>query len=143
MIAQGPGRSTRALPRENGFRTSDRTVGEKGADMSGQTCNPPVAPRCPDWCVAPHGRYRGEEDWIHLGEPLRLTRDGIRAQLCLSVDPATGVHDGPYVLIGSTEYSPVAAAALGRALMGLAELVFETSFPEDPSRSTDPPVSGP
>lgn len=111
--------------------------------MSGETYNPSVAPRCPDWCVAPHGRYRGEEDWIHFGEPLRLTRDGIRAQLCLSVDPATGVHDGPHVLIGATEYSPVAAAALGRALTGLAELVLETPSPAAPPGSPDLPVSGP
>lgn len=110
--------------------------------MSAEDSSPSVAPRCPDWCVAPHGRYRGEEDWLHLGEPLRLTREGLRAQLCLSVDPETGAEDGPYVLIGATEYTPVAAAALGRALIGLAELVLETPSPESSSRSPDSPVAG-
>ncbi|MEX5271423.1 DUF6907 domain-containing protein [Kocuria sabuli] len=110
--------------------------------MSGETCNPPAAPTCPEWCVAPHGRYRAEEDWVHLGEPLGLTREGTRAQLCLSVDPATGAVDGPYVLVGATEYAPVAAAALGRALTALAELVLETPSPGAPSGSPDRPVSG-
>jgi hypothetical protein len=37
----------------------------------------------------------------------------------MSVDPETGVQDGPYVLIGSTELSLDAAAALGNALIRL------------------------
>jgi hypothetical protein len=110
--------------------------------MSAEDSDPPVVPGCPDWCVAPHGRHRGEEDWLHLGEPLRLTRDGVGAQLCLSVDPETGARDGPYVLIGATEYSPVAAAALGRALLELAERVLEAPSPEAPSGSPDSPVTG-
>ena len=110
--------------------------------MSAEDTNAPVAPRCPDWCAAPHGRYRGEEDWLHLGEPLRLTREGLRAQLCLSVDPETGTEDGPYVLLGATEYTPVAAAALGRALIGMAELALETPDAEASFPGPDSPVTG-
>jgi len=73
---------------------------------------------CPAWCVSSHGQHGGEEDWIHLGQPLAIA-DGIDATLCMSVDPETGVQDGPYVLIGSTELSLDAAAALGSALIRL------------------------
>ena len=71
---------------------------------------------CPPWCVTPHGEHDGEEDWLHMGEPV-LVADGLQAQLCMSVDPETGRHDGPFVLIGSAELTLAAAAALGAALM--------------------------
>lgn len=83
------------------------------------------AMECPDWCVAAHSVHVGEEDWIHVGEPLPVADGGTTARLCMSVDPGTGAVDGPYVLIGSSEYTPDAAVALGRALVGLAELVLE------------------
>lgn len=75
---------------------------------------------CPGWCVARHGTHVGEEDWVHVGEPLTVSAGGVTAQLCLSVDPESGVQDGPYVLIGASEYTPAEAAELGRALMELA-----------------------
>ena len=74
---------------------------------------------CPHWCVSGHGVLRGEEDWVHQGEPLTLAR-GVLARLCLSVDPGTGAVDGPYVLIGTTEHTLVQAEALGTALVALA-----------------------
>lgn len=74
---------------------------------------------CPPWCVGSHGLHDGEEDWVHVGQPLPIA-DGIDATLCMSVDPETGLRDGPYVLIGSTELSLDAAAALGNALIRLA-----------------------
>lgn len=74
---------------------------------------------CPSWCVARHGAQLGEEDWVHVGEPLTVA-GGVTAQLCLSVDPECGEEDGPYVLIGVSEYSPAEAAELGRALTELA-----------------------
>ena len=74
---------------------------------------------CPSWCVAGHGVHLGEEDWVHLGEPLPMT-DGVSAQLCMSIDPVTGTQDGPYVLIGGTEYTLAAAASLASSLMSLA-----------------------
>jgi hypothetical protein len=74
---------------------------------------------CPGWCVARHGAQLGEEDWVHVGEPLTVA-EGVTAHLCLSVDPECGEADGPYVLIGVSEYTPAAAAELGRALMELA-----------------------
>jgi hypothetical protein len=74
---------------------------------------------CPGWCSTMHGTSLGEEDWIHVGEPLPIA-DGTLAQLCISIDPDTGVEDGPYVLIGSAEYTLAEAVALGTALVALA-----------------------
>lgn len=73
----------------------------------------------PRWCVSPHGRIHGEEDWVHVGEPLEIA-DGVLARLCMSVDPDARDGDGPYVLIGSSELTPTEAAALGGALIALA-----------------------
>lgn len=74
---------------------------------------------CPGWCVARHGAQFGEEDRVHIGEPLTVA-EGVTAQLCMSVDPDSGEEDGPYVLIGSSEYTPAATAALGQSLIELA-----------------------
>jgi hypothetical protein len=38
----------------------------------------------------------------------------------MSVDPDTGAEDGPFVLIGTSEYTVAEARALGRSLMRLA-----------------------
>ncbi len=76
---------------------------------------------CPAWCTTAHGVHAGEEDWVHLGEPATIG-PGERTQLCMTVDPVTGTSDGPYVLVGPTEYTPAQAAALGRALLALAEM---------------------
>jgi hypothetical protein len=35
---------------------------------------------CPHWCVAGHGRHLGEDDWVHVGEPVALA-DGVLARL--------------------------------------------------------------
>jgi hypothetical protein len=80
------------------------------------TC-PPAC--CPPWCVSPHADGRGEDDWLHVGEPVVLTT-GVSALPCMSVDPDTGVVDGPYVLIGETEYTLEETAQLGAALISLA-----------------------
>ena len=74
---------------------------------------------CPQWCVTGHGAHLGEEDWIHLSEPLAVA-DGTLARLCMSVDPLTGAADGPYVVIGSTEYTLSEAEALGDSLIAMA-----------------------
>ena len=73
---------------------------------------------CPPWCVSRHGLHDGEEDWVHVGEPLPVA-DGLHAQLCMSVDPESGRQDGPVVLIGATELTLAAAATLGTALVQL------------------------
>ncbi|GAA1765230.1 DUF6907 domain-containing protein [Kocuria aegyptia] len=74
---------------------------------------------CPHWCVSGHGVHRGEEDWLHQGEPLMVAR-GVVARLCMSVNPDTGAVDGPYVLVGTTEHTLSEAEALGAALVALA-----------------------
>ncbi len=79
--------------------------------------DPSTATTCPSWCVTHHGLHLGEENWVHTGEPL-LMADGIRAQIVMSVDPGTGSEDGPYVLIGTREYTLTEARLLGSALVG-------------------------
>ena len=74
---------------------------------------------CPAWCVTGHGQHLGEEDWLHCSEPVPLT-DGVSAQLCLSIDPATRTEDGPWVVVGSTQYSLDATEALALRLLALA-----------------------
>lgn len=74
---------------------------------------------CPHWCVTRHGVHRGEEDWLHLGDPLTVA-SGVVARLCMSVDPGSGAVDGPYVLVGATEHTLLEAEALGGALVALA-----------------------
>ena len=73
---------------------------------------------CPPWCVTGHGVHLDEEDWLHCSEPVPLT-DGVAAQLCLSIDPSTRVEDGPWVVVGSTEYTLDAARALALQLLTL------------------------
>jgi hypothetical protein len=74
---------------------------------------------CPTWCVTRHSTDLGEENWLHLSEPLSLD-DGVVARLCLSVEPDSGAEDGPYVLIGTSEYTLLEAEALGATLVALA-----------------------
>ncbi len=82
---------------------------------------PPAAPTrpCPPWCVTSHGSVAGEEDWLHTGVPLLLA-EGVQAQACQSVDPHTGEIDGPYVVIGWSQYTPGEAVAMGTALIRMA-----------------------
>lgn len=77
---------------------------------------------CPPWCVVAHDPGRGEEDWLHESAPVLLT-DGVSARTCLSVDPLTGVRDGPYVIVGEDELSPAEAVRLGEelSLLGLLD----------------------
>jgi hypothetical protein len=71
----------------------------------------------------------GEEDWVHTGEAVPVV-DGLLARLCMSVDPVTGVRDGPYVVIGSSELTLAETTSLGASLLALAGAV--------PSVATDP-----
>ena len=75
---------------------------------------------CPPWCTVDHGVQAGEEDWLHVSAPVFLT-DGVAARLCLSIDPESGAQDGPFVVIGSTEYTLAEAAGLGVALIEIAQ----------------------
>jgi hypothetical protein len=74
---------------------------------------------CPPWCAAEHGVQSGEEDWVHLSAPVYLT-EGVTARLSMSTDPASGDSDGPFVLIGSSEYTLQEAEALGFAITDIA-----------------------
>lgn len=74
---------------------------------------------CPPWCATGHGVNLDEEDWVHVSEPLPVT-EGVSAQLCMSIDPVTSAQDGPYVVIGSSEYTLAEAQALAASLMTMA-----------------------
>jgi hypothetical protein len=82
---------------------------------------------CPAWCVVSHGAQLGEEDWVHTSAPVPVA-DGMVARLCLSVDPATGSCDGPYVLVGTTEYLVSEAVELGLSLIVLARAGEDPSW---------------
>ncbi|WP_426324917.1 DUF6907 domain-containing protein [Microbacterium sp. E-13] len=73
---------------------------------------------CPAWCRTLHGVSEGEDDWLHVSEPL-VVSDDVTARLCMSVDPRTHEADGPYVLVGSREYSLADAEQLGERLIEL------------------------
>jgi len=87
--------------------------------VAGNRLESGVRGACPSWCAAGHGVHLGEEDWVHLSEPLTVV-EGLSAQLCMSIDPDTSAHDGPYVVLGSTEYTLAEAQAVAAALMTMA-----------------------
>lgn len=89
----------------------------------------PDAGSCPSWCVTAHDPARGEDDWLHLSEPLVLT-DGVLARLYMSIDPGTGEQDGPYVLVGDDELTPAEAEQLGIELSALAALALRPRRPD-------------
>jgi hypothetical protein len=78
-------------------------------------------PLCPAWCVTAHDPALGEDDWVHVSEPVVLAA-GVLARLCMTVDPGTGAEDGPYVLVGDEQYTPAEATALGADLIALARV---------------------
>lgn len=84
---------------------------------------------CPPWCVTAHDPSRGEDDWLHLSEPLILA-DGVGARLGMSVDPATGEQDGPYVFLGDEQLEPAEAERLGIELTALATLALRPPDPD-------------
>lgn len=85
----------------------------------------PVA-ACPPWCVTRHGVHLGEENWVHAGEPCPVA-DGVLAQVVMSVDPVSGVGDGPYLLVGSREYTLSEARRLADWLLAAVEGAATTS----------------
>ena len=75
---------------------------------------------CPAWCAIEHGDLDGEDDHVHTSPGMRLAR-GVTAQLCVTVDPVSGKTDGPYVLVGSEEWTLERARSIGHALIALTE----------------------
>lgn len=92
---------------------------EASAEPGGTTAG--VANTCPRWCFTDHGVHLGEEDWIHTSQPVRLADDRV-ARMCMSIDPDTGIEDGPYVLIGDTELTVDQAKAVGESLLRLVRV---------------------
>jgi len=75
---------------------------------------------CPDWCVIRHGVFLGDEDWLHMG-PSMILPGGVSARICLSVDPATSISDGPHIVTDDGEWTAAQARELGLSLIALAE----------------------
>ena len=76
---------------------------------------------CPDWCVIRHGVARGTEAQVHIGGALLVRRTVLR--LCTTVDGSAGTEDGPFVLLGSSEFTLHEAEALIAALTQLVDQV--------------------
>ena len=74
---------------------------------------------CPDWCARRHGERLGEDDQVHASGQLMVRRTLLR--LCTTIDPETGAQDGPYVLVGSDEYTLHEADVLIAALTQLVD----------------------
>lgn len=75
---------------------------------------------CPSWCVRAHGVVTGEDDWVHIGSPLIVSGTAL-ARLCMTVEPHTHVVEGPYIMVGSDEFTIDDARSLGEALIELAD----------------------
>jgi hypothetical protein len=58
---------------------------------------------CPAWCTIRHGDQRGEEDLVHLSEQVFVRNTLVR--MCTTIDPDTKLQDGPYILVGSDEFT--------------------------------------
>ena len=82
---------------------------------------------CPPWCVLGHGVHLGEEDQVHVSDQLCVRSSLIR--LCVTVDPATGAEDGPYVLVGAQEYTLAEADAVVEALTSLIARARDVTRP--------------
>ena len=80
---------------------------------------------CPAWCAVGHSRRPGEDDTVHVSGALMVRRTVLR--LCMTHDPKTGEHEGPYVLVDSEEYSLHEADALIDALTQLVDRGSEVS----------------
>lgn len=100
-------------PRERRYKVTEEKSELVGPQLSLARAS------CPSWCANGHGVHRGEEDWLHLSEPLPIA-EGVSARLCLSIDPLTRAQDGPYIVIGAQEYTLPQAQALGASLLAMA-----------------------
>jgi hypothetical protein len=72
---------------------------------------------CPDWCSI--GHPAGREAEVHLGGALLVRRTVLR--LCTTIDTTAGTEDGPFVLLGSSEFTLHEAEALIAALTQLVD----------------------
>lgn len=79
-----------------------------------------LARHTPAWCVLRHRDHTGEEDHVHVSDSSFVRYTMVR--LCMTVDPVTRVQDGPYILLGSDEFSLEDTAHLIEALTSLLDL---------------------
>lgn len=84
------------------------------------TSSEALARRCPSWCALRHGRYKGEEDLVHVSKA-RFVRNTM-VRICMTMGHETGKRDGPVVLLGTDEYSLEEVVALVEVLRDLLDL---------------------
>jgi hypothetical protein len=84
-------------------------------------------PTCPPWCELGHGTHLGEDDTVHIGGQLCVRNALLR--LCSTADPDTGEVDGPYVLMGSQEFTIDEVEELVWALTSLVSLARAPRIP--------------
>ena len=63
-----------------------------------------------------------------MTEALEVT-DGVAARLRMSVDPEMGAEYGPYVIVGSSEYTPDEAKELRLSLAAIARVGAASTHP--------------
>ena len=80
----------------------------------------PEAGPCPAWCVVRHDRSGlDDQGHLHIGGALLVRRTELR--LCATIDPLAGTAEGPYVLVGSEEFTLHEAEVLLSALTQLVD----------------------
>jgi len=104
----------------HGFQASGRLVRRVDKGMTMSDSAEPLARHTPGWCVLQHGAHAGEEDQVHVSDSTFVRYTMVR--LCMTVDPVTWLQDGPYILLGSDEYSLEDTALLIEALTSLLDL---------------------
>jgi hypothetical protein len=82
---------------------------------------------CPQWCIADHSLFEGEDAQVHLGVNEQLANQ-ITVRLVASHAPDTGAMDGPYLLVDaphlaldSHELHLDEARTIGETLIDLAD----------------------
>ena len=88
-------------------------------------------PTCPPWCELGHGTHTGEDDHVHIGGQLCVRNTLMR--LCSTIDPATGEQDGPYLLMGTQEFTIDEVGELITALTALAAQAAQARAQRIPS----------
>jgi hypothetical protein len=85
---------------------------------------------CPPWCAMRHGIHQGEEDLVHVSTQ-ECVRDTL-LRLAATIDADTGEQDGPYLLMGSHEFSMAELDALIQALHSMRDLARQGRIPQQP-----------
>jgi hypothetical protein len=103
-----------------------------------QRAEPAEAEACPSWCARHDNRHEFREDRhdVHVSGLLVVKHTALR--LASSMDPVTGVTDGPLVYIGDEEYTLYEAEVLIDVLTHLVDEGTGRTEVTRPSATTSP-----